>query len=245
MENELLSRYIILPGKSYGEYEYPDLLVGVGCEIKGRTWMETHKKSHERDSFLLNPRQFLDLVIMLIDAERPLRRIYFEDGKKAKGDEIKQILLEGVYKMSDGFVVEALDGRFLSGYNDEDYMLFDHHVVGGDLVPRRVAHVKLLDSIGSPYRMTLIRKFDKFGIPTRASLTDDCSIDGRETAGCTVPHERGYRFKRFKEEGTVVSADNINGGCAGISINYGDFPITDIKDKHNPGYSGRLCRLYE
>jgi len=57
--------YILLKGKTYRYYSYPDILIDLSY-INAPEWEYAHQEADELDSFMINPRQFIDYLKLLI-----------------------------------------------------------------------------------------------------------------------------------------------------------------------------------
>src|SRR3989344_947104 len=57
--------YLILPGKAYGNYSYPDLLVSMEKFYHNHTWYKAHEALNKEDSFMLTIRQYTDFLDLL------------------------------------------------------------------------------------------------------------------------------------------------------------------------------------
>ena len=57
--------YLILPGKAYGNYSYPDLLVSIDKFYHNHTWYKAHEALNKEDSFMLTIRQYADFLDLL------------------------------------------------------------------------------------------------------------------------------------------------------------------------------------
>jgi len=53
---------IILPGKEYSNYTYPDLLVSMEKSHLGETWNNCYEALQQEGQFMLTIRQFVDFI---------------------------------------------------------------------------------------------------------------------------------------------------------------------------------------
>src|SRR3989338_2319580 len=60
-----LSEYLILDGRTYGTYSYPDLLVEKERSKLEKNWNQTQTELHNEGSYMSTIRQFVDLLSML------------------------------------------------------------------------------------------------------------------------------------------------------------------------------------
>ncbi len=126
-----LDSYLILPGRARGNYEYPDLLVAQDVSYKGKNWHESHEVLHREDSFMLNPRQFIDFLNLL-----KKRKVYDGRGSKANSSRVRAVL-GGIMGKRDPWRAEWLDAYF--AYVDRNmYMFYNHRTIDGRLLATRV-----------------------------------------------------------------------------------------------------------
>ncbi len=127
-----LDSYLILPGRVYGNYEYSDLLVAQDVSYKGKNWHESHEALHREDSFMLNPRQFIDFLNLL-----KKRKVYDGRGNKANSSRVRAILGGIMGKRGPSWRAEWLDAYF--AYVDRNmYMFYNHRTIDGRLLATRV-----------------------------------------------------------------------------------------------------------
>src|SRR3989344_9495227 len=79
--------YLILPGRQHGNYEYPDLLVSTDRSHLGRNWNDAYEALRQEDSFMLNPRQFVDFLSLLKSGEA-----YDGNGRKVNKGKLGSVL---------------------------------------------------------------------------------------------------------------------------------------------------------
>ena len=58
-------QYIILPGKSHGSYSYPDTLLSIERQYKGKNWFDSHKALSDTGFYMPTLRQFVDFLALL------------------------------------------------------------------------------------------------------------------------------------------------------------------------------------
>ncbi len=134
--------YIKLKGKTYGTsiypniftlssviYSYPPLLVSMKRKHFGLNWYQAHEALHKEDSFMLNIRQYLDLLILLKSGD-----VY--DGIGNKLDQTRlDILLNDMLERRDPYRAEWLDADFkvIDGVLHINY---DHRTINDQLKPQ-------------------------------------------------------------------------------------------------------------
>ena len=100
--------YIILPGKTHGNYSYPDLLVAMERTHRGKNWEDSHRALSQENSFMLNIRQFADFLNLIRS-----KKAY--DGNGILIDERKiDSILDLILTVRDPWRSEWLDAKFES-----------------------------------------------------------------------------------------------------------------------------------
>src|SRR3989344_961370 len=100
--------YLILPGRQHGNYEYPDLLVSTDRSHLGRNWNDAYEALRQEDSFMLNPRQFVDFLSLLKSGEA-----YDGNGKRVNREKLGSVL-DDIVKVKSPVRAEWLDAKFSS-----------------------------------------------------------------------------------------------------------------------------------
>ena len=98
--------YLILPGRQHGNYEYPDLLVSTDRSHLGRNWNDAYEALRQEDSFMLNPRQFVDFLSLLKSGEA-----YDGNGKRVNREKLGSVL-DDIVKVKSPVRAEWLDAKF-------------------------------------------------------------------------------------------------------------------------------------
>ena len=112
--------YVTLPGRSYGNYSYPDLLVSMEKSHHDKSWDEASKALHEKGEFMLTLRQLVDFLNLLKS-----EKIYNGLGNEIDSsitDNIRNEILE---------TREPLRGEWLdlkSTKREEDYYITYHSI---------------------------------------------------------------------------------------------------------------------
>ncbi|MBS3146292.1 hypothetical protein J4471_01195 [Candidatus Woesearchaeota archaeon] len=124
--------YVILEGKSYANYSYPDLLVSKKRTHIGKDWIGSQRGLHMNNSFMFNLTQFVDFI-KLIRSDK----VYDGNGRKLRGQEVNDI--------ENNFLAwhhcdkgEWLDTNFTP--NPKGGLLiinYDHRTLKGELRPMR------------------------------------------------------------------------------------------------------------
>jgi len=101
-----LEDYVILPGRDYGRYTYPDLLVAQFSSKLSETFDECEEALWEKNSFNLTIRQYVDFLNLLIE-----REVY--DGAGNKLDKMKvKAIAKDIFKKTRYPNPVCLDARF-------------------------------------------------------------------------------------------------------------------------------------
>ena len=58
-------RYLFLPAKSHGSYNYPNTLISLERSYNGKNWFDTHKLLAAEGSYMPTIRQFVDFIKLL------------------------------------------------------------------------------------------------------------------------------------------------------------------------------------
>ncbi len=100
--------YIILPGQSYGNYSYPDLLVAMDRTHNNKNWNDCHTALDQENAFMLNPRQFVDFLNVLRSGNA-------YDGRGSPADSQKvESMLDEILTVRSLWRSEWLDAKFES-----------------------------------------------------------------------------------------------------------------------------------
>ena len=122
--------YLIMPGKTYGNYSYPDLLVAMERTNLGSNWNQSHEALHQEDSFMLSIRQYIDFL-QLLKSEN----VYDGKGAKLTKGRVNKILDEILTKRGP-WRAEWLDAYF-KNVNGVLHINYEHRNVNGQLKPQR------------------------------------------------------------------------------------------------------------
>src|SRR3989344_5409991 len=122
---------IILPGKEYSNYSYPDLLVSMNRTYykAGKDWYDSHKQLQSKDNFMLTIRQFVDFINLLKSG-----KVYNGLGKEISQRRIDSIL-DDVLAQRGPCRAEWLDTKFKL-VNDVLHINYNHRHVNGQLRPQ-------------------------------------------------------------------------------------------------------------
>ena len=100
--------YLILPGRKYGNYEYPDLLVATERTYNGNNWNQAHESLRQEGSLMLTIRQYVDFLNLLKSGKA-------HDGK---GNIVAKSRLDGILDeivtVRNPWRAEWLDAKFSS-----------------------------------------------------------------------------------------------------------------------------------
>lgn len=99
---------IILPCKSHGNYDYPDLFVSTELFTTCDIWNGTVEQMKEKGVFMLTLRQFVDYVNLL----RSKKVFYGKTEKQIPEEKIRQIYDETVNNRKNHYG-EVFDGQFM------------------------------------------------------------------------------------------------------------------------------------
>ena len=158
-----LENYIILPGKVYGNYSYPDLLVSMDRYYQGSNWCNSHTKLHNDGFFMLTPRQFIDFISLLKSGN-------VHNGKGTKLDSAKvNTLLEDILKKKDPYRAEWLDADF-KVVNCNLYINYNHRTDNGILKPQ---NTELLEPCLMKDCYIDLLSANKQGLPTKKMRKKD------------------------------------------------------------------------
>lgn len=160
-----LEDYIILPGKVYENYSYPDLLVDIKKKHYCKNWYQTHEALHKEGAFMLTIRQYLDFIQLLKSD-----KAYNGKGNKISATRINKTLNEifakGRHQEWNG---EWLDARF-EVIDSELYMHYNHKIVDGSLQPQES---KLLELCLMKDCYTKLSSCNSQGLPTKESPAEE------------------------------------------------------------------------
>ena len=121
--------YIILPGKIYNNYSYPDLLVSKERSYHNNDWHQSHELLSKDNSFMLTIRQFVDFLNLLKSG-----KAYNGKGDKINNKELDDLFDEITEVMSPGRA-EWLDADF-KVINDNLHINYEHRFINNTLTPR-------------------------------------------------------------------------------------------------------------
>ncbi|MBS3146301.1 hypothetical protein J4471_01240 [Candidatus Woesearchaeota archaeon] len=111
--------YILLEGKKYGNYSYPDMLISTRLKYFGQNWVDAHKKLRQENSFMLTIRQFADFLKLL-----KLGIAYNGLGNKLGGYDLDRIQDEVLMPEQR----EWLDASFTITRSKVFYMAFNNKI---------------------------------------------------------------------------------------------------------------------
>ena len=122
---------IILPGKEYSNYSYPDLLVSMNRTYykAGKDWYDSHKQLQSKDNFMLTIRQFVDFINLLKSG-----KVYNGLGKEINQRRIDSIL-EDILTQREFLRAEWNDVKFKL-VNGVLHIQYNHRHVNGQLQPQ-------------------------------------------------------------------------------------------------------------
>ncbi len=185
-----LKNYIILPGKRYGTYVYPDLNVamhrlGYNEELKqvanslsiiGNTakeangheyigninWEQALKLNLLRNKETFNIRQILDFKTLLEQGIDKKKKV--NDGNdKIINPKILMVVYDEIYGIRYPWRGEWLDNGFMK-VNDIFCVGYDHKIINGKLFPSRIEPLE--ECLMENCRVDL-KSFNKQGLPTK------------------------------------------------------------------------------
>src|SRR3989344_7135661 len=122
---------IILPGKEYSNYSYPDLLVSMNRTYykTGKNWYDSHKQLQSKSNFMLTIRQFTDLINLLKSG-----KVYNGLGKEISQRRIDSIL-DDILTRREFLRAEWNDVKF-ERVNGVLHINYNHRHVNGQLKPQ-------------------------------------------------------------------------------------------------------------
>ena len=98
--------YLILPGRAYGSYSYPDLLVSIDKFYHNNTWYKAHEALNKEDSFMLTIRQYTDFLDLLKNGK-------VNNGKDNLVDKVViDKILDEILTVKNPWISEWLDAKF-------------------------------------------------------------------------------------------------------------------------------------
>jgi len=121
--------YIILPGKTYNNYSYPDVLVSKERSYHNNNWHKSHELLNKDNSFMLTIRQFVDFLNLLKSGEA-----YNGKGTKINKKELDD-LFDEITKVKDPARAEWLDADF-KVINDTLHINYEHKLINNILTPK-------------------------------------------------------------------------------------------------------------
>lgn len=157
LDKQSLASYIILDGESYGEYKYPDLLVNMLVGDYGKTWEESHKVLHTKDSLMINPIQFWDFRDLIKSG-----KVYDGNGSKVPRAVLKAINDE-IFKVRTPLRAEWLNAKFRL-IDEKWQMSYDNRIINGKL--KSLVSEPLEDCLMQDGYINL-RSINRQGMPTR------------------------------------------------------------------------------
>ena len=221
--------YLILPGKTNGDYLYPDLNVeitrlGYDNEVEnaakklGLTLKNTQKENNKKEfignikwenalklnltlnSLTLNLRQFLDFIALLKSG-----RAFYADGTPAD-KKIIDNLLDEILTIRSPYRAEWFDADF-KVKNNKLYINYAHKLINGNLTPQK---------------SELLEEY----------LTDDKQIDLDDLLINST--KQGLPKKNVKNGSlSYFASDNDNNSVAGFFANSGRFNLSCDGDPQN------------
>lgn len=158
--------YILLEGRKYGNYAYPDILISTRLKYFGQNWIDAHKKLKQEDSFMLTIRQFADFLKLL-----KLGIAYNGLGNKLEGYELDRIQDQVLIPEQR----EWLDASFTITRNKVSYMTLNNKIDPSDnLIP--IFSQRLSENIRRSLRSVdfeqWIRSKNKVGLPVKKQRGD-------------------------------------------------------------------------
>ncbi len=121
--------YIILEGKTYDTYSYPDLLVAKQKTLFNKNQDESHKELNKQGNFMLTIRQFADFLTLLKSG-----KAFDGAGNKIDSKELEQILND-IVEIKSPWRAERLDADF-KVYNGVLHINYEHRInSNGELKP--------------------------------------------------------------------------------------------------------------
>jgi hypothetical protein len=120
--------YIVLPGRTHGNYSYLDLLVSNEKMHLGKSWYDAHKELQKNNEFMLTIRQFVDYLNLLKSGNA-----YDGAGNKVPKPELIKIY-DGITEVKDPWRAEWLDAYF-ENRNNELYILTENKAKAEKLQP--------------------------------------------------------------------------------------------------------------
>ena len=94
--------YLILPGRTYGSYSYPDLLVSIDKFYHNHTWYKAHEALNKEDSFMLTIRQYADFLDLLKNG----------GVNNGKSDLVDKDVIDKILTVKSPWRSEWLDAKF-------------------------------------------------------------------------------------------------------------------------------------
>ena len=128
LDSDQLKNYIILEGKLYGTYSYPDIFIALKKKHWRTSFTKTHKLLHCEGMFMLNMRQYVDLLNLLES-----RSVFYGDGTKVP-QEIRQRLLNNIIdpqELSRGEWVDIVFSR-----KDREELITYHQFLENRLIKK-------------------------------------------------------------------------------------------------------------
>ncbi|MBI2148155.1 hypothetical protein HYU23_00595 [Candidatus Woesearchaeota archaeon] len=107
-EIEKPKEWIKLPGNTYEDYSYLDLLVSISRYNFNKNWNECQKLLHKNKEFMLTIRQFVDFLNLLRSGE-----VEYSNGEKVPKKEVERILNE-IIEVRSPWRSEWLDAKFIN-----------------------------------------------------------------------------------------------------------------------------------
>ncbi len=188
--------YIILPGKSHGSYEYPDIEVGMHrlgyapfmTEIAKALDIGLKNTANEKDgtpyiadinnwdalklnlslgNFTLNPRQFIDFKELLEEGIKG-KRVYDGNGKRIEPGVLRAVH-EEMFAAREPFRGEHLDAHFVEN-NGVLYFESNHILKGNNLVP---TISEVLERKVETQGWIDANSFNHQGLPTKKARKDE------------------------------------------------------------------------
>lgn len=165
--------WIILPGRRWGDYSYPTILVNVSLSFMNKNWYQAHEELNKEGCFMLTIRQFVDFLLLL------------KSGKAldGSGNIMPKRRLSKIYKEIIGIrhfsIGEWLDARFektatswrrngaeIKKTGGDPYINFNHRIIDRKLLPQ---NSEPLETCLMEDCYVDLSTANKQGLPTRKS----------------------------------------------------------------------------
>ena len=131
------NEYLILQGRTHGNYSYPDTLVSMEMVHQGKNWNDAYVSLIKEGAQMLTIRQFADFLNLLRSGSA-----YDGNGQQVDQKKLNSILDE-IYTIRSPRRAEWLDAKFvvrnktLGVFSGKTQINYDHRLVNGQLVAQR------------------------------------------------------------------------------------------------------------